>query len=176
MRRRLSIFSQRFRRDEHGSALVEMTLIAPLMIALSAGVFEFGNLIHQKLLIEAGLRDGARYASRCNSQMYSDYGFAAIDCAANAENIALYGNIADTGTVRVPGLTADNITIDIANLVDCENAVDGAGVTQYRSVTPLVCIVRASSTFDYPGVGLLDLLGIGPITLNGVHEERIIRF
>ena len=111
--------------------LIEMTLITPLMLAISAGVFEFGNLIQQKLLVEAGLRDGARYASRCNSQMYTDYGLAAID---------------------------------------------GAGVMQYRSVTPLVCIVRATSSFDYPGVGLLNFLGIGPITLNGVHEERIIRF
>ena len=73
---------ERFRSDDLGAILVEMTLITPLMITLSAGVFEFGNLIHQKLLIEAGLRDGARYGARCNSQMYTDYGFAAIDCAA----------------------------------------------------------------------------------------------
>ena len=176
MLRRLPALFRRFRSEERGSVLIEMTLITPLMLAISAGVFEFGNLIQQKLLVEAGLRDGARYASRCNSQMYTDYGLAAVDCAANAENIALYGNIAGTGTVRVPGLTAANITIDIANPADCVNAVDGAGVTQYRSVTPLVCIVRATSSFDYPGVGLLNFLGIGPITLNGVHEERIIRF
>ena len=58
----------RFRRDERGAVLVEMTLITPLMILLSAGVFEFGNFIHQKLLMEAGLNDAARYAARCNSQ------------------------------------------------------------------------------------------------------------
>ncbi|RVC28410.1 pilus assembly protein, partial [Mesorhizobium sp. M7A.F.Ca.CA.004.04.2.1] len=32
----------RFRRDPSGTALVEMALIAPLMLILSAGVFEFG--------------------------------------------------------------------------------------------------------------------------------------
>ena len=55
--RRLLRHLKRFRREERGAILVEMTLITPLMIVLSAGVFEFGNLIHQKLLIEAGLRD-----------------------------------------------------------------------------------------------------------------------
>lgn len=165
----------RFCGEDRGAILVEMTLITPLMITLSAGVFEFGNLIHQKLLIEAGLRDGARYAARCNSQIYTDYGFAAINCAANAENIALFGNIAGTGTVRVTGWSATNVTIDIANAADCRDAAVG-GVTQYRSVTPRVCIVRATSSFNYAGTGLLAFLGLSPITLNGVHEERLIRF
>lgn len=171
----LSSLVDRFRRDERGAILVEMTLITPLMLSLAAGVFEFGNLVHQKLLIEAGLRDGARYAARCNSQMYTDFGLAPIDCAANAENIALFGNIAGTGTVRVPGWSAADVTIDIANLADCRDAVVG-GVTMYRSLKPQVCIVRATSSFVYQGVALLAYIGLGPITLNGVHEERLIRF
>ena len=171
MRRLLQILSRRFWREERGAILVEMTLITPLMLALSAGVFEFGNLIHKKLLIEAGLRDAARYAARCNSQMYTDYGLA-IDCAANARNIALYGSIV-VGEARVTG--SQEVTIDIANPSDCHDAsVDG--VTQYRSAVPQVCIVRASSSFEYEGVGLLSYLGLSPITLNGVHEERQIRF
>lgn len=175
MRERLQAIIKRFGCEERGAILVEMTLITPLMITLAAGVFEFGNLIHQKFLIEAGLRDGARYAARCNSQMYTDYGLAAINCAANAENIALHGNIAGSGAARVPGWSTANITIDIANIADCRDAVVG-GVAQYRSVTERVCIVRATSTFQYSGVALLGYLGLGPITLNGVHEERFIRF
>lgn len=174
MRRILLMLTDCFWKEERGAILVEMTLITPLMIALSAGVFEFGSLIHQKLLIEAGLRDAARYAARCNSQLYSDYGLA-INCAANAENIALYGNIAGSGTGRVAGWSGTNVTIDIANLADCRDAVVG-GVTQYRSATAKVCIVRAASTFQYDGIGLLAYLGLSPITLNGVHEERYIRF
>ncbi|TIS39851.1 MAG: pilus assembly protein, partial [Mesorhizobium sp.] len=30
----------RFRRDQRGAVLIEMTLVAPLMLMLSAGVFE----------------------------------------------------------------------------------------------------------------------------------------
>lgn len=175
MRQTLLTLANCFRKEERGAILVEMTLITPLMIALSAGVFEFGNLIHQKLLIEAGLRDAARYAARCNSQMYTDYGLAAINCAANAENIAVYGNVAGTGTARVAAWSATNVTVDIGNLADCKDAIAG-GVTQYRSATEKVCIVRAASTFQYNGTALLAYLGLNPITLNGVHEERYIRF
>lgn len=165
----------RFRHDRSGTALVEMALIAPLMVILSAGVFEFGNLIHEKLLMEAGLSDGARFAARCNSQMYTDNGLAAIDCADIATNIAVFGNAAGTGNARVNGWQKADVTVTIAASGSCHDAVV-AGVTQYRSTTAQVCIVRAAGTLDYSDVGMLSLLSIGPITLNGFHEERLIRF
>ncbi|WP_246674631.1 TadE/TadG family type IV pilus assembly protein [Mesorhizobium sp. B4-1-3] len=163
----------RFRRDQRGAVLVEMTLVAPLMLILSAGVFEFGNLIHDKLLMEAGLDDGARFAARCNSQLYTDAGLTAINCANIAANIAVFGNPAGTGSARVAGWQTANVTVTIGT--NCQDAVVG-GVTQYRSVTPQVCIVRAAGTYPYSGVGMLSLIGVGPITLSGLHEERLIRF
>ncbi|WP_245446084.1 TadE/TadG family type IV pilus assembly protein [Mesorhizobium kowhaii] len=166
----------RFRRDHRGTTLVETALILPLMVPLSAGVFEFGNLIHDKLLMEAGLTDGARFAARCNSQMYTDNGLAAIDCANIATNIAVYGNAAGTGTARVKDWLKANVTVTIAAPARCRDAVNGAGVTEYRSTTAQVCIVRVEGTYPYAGIGMLSLLGIGPITLNGFHEERLIRF
>lgn len=54
----LSRYLGRFRHDQRGAVMVEMTLITPLMLVLSAGVFEFGNLIHDKLLMEATVTDG----------------------------------------------------------------------------------------------------------------------
>lgn len=151
-----------------------MALIAPLMLVLSAGVFEFGNLIHEKLLMEAGLSDGARFAARCNSQLYTNAGLT-IDCANIATNIAVFGNAAGTGNARVNGWQKADVTVTIAASGSCHDAVV-AGVTQYRSTTAQVCIVRAAGTLDYSDVGMLSLLSIGPITLNGFHEERLIRF
>jgi len=175
----------KFGRDQQGSVLVEMTLVAPLMLLLSAGVFEFGNLIHDKLLVEAGLTDAARFAARCNSQLYTDYaaaGFSAIDCADMATNIAVYGTASVTvvsgkvtNTPRVSGWQKADVTVTIGASGSCHPAVV-AGVTQYRSVTPQVCIVNATGTYPYSGVGMLALLNIGPITLNDFHEERLIRF
>ena len=171
----LSRYLDRFRRDQRGAVLVEMTLITPLMLFLSAGVFEFGNLIHDKLLMEAGLDDGARFAARCNSQMYTDAGLTAINCADIAANIAVFGNATGTGSARIAGWQKANVTVTIGASGSCHDAVV-AGVTQYRSTTAQVCIVRAAGTFAYSGAGMLSLLSIGPITLSGFHEERLIRF
>ncbi|TJW39504.1 MAG: pilus assembly protein [Mesorhizobium sp.] len=170
----------RFRRDRRGAVLIEMTLITPLMLILSAGVFEFGNLIHDKLLMEAGLSDASRFAARCNSQLYTQAGLAAINCADIAANIAVFGNAAGSGTARVSGWqksggTSNNATVTIAAPASCHDAVQ-AGVTQYRSTTAQVCIVRAAGNYPYTGVGMLALIGVGPITLSGFHEERLIRF
>ncbi|ADV11596.1 TadE/TadG family type IV pilus assembly protein [Mesorhizobium ciceri] len=168
----------RFQRDGRGTALVEMALIAPLMLMLSAGVFEFGNLIHDKLLMEAGLTDGARFAARCNSKLYTDAGLAAIDCAGVATNIAVFGKTAVgvSGVPDVPRIsgwrTAD-VTVTMNNT--CQEAVV-AGVTKYRSTTAQVCVVRAVGTYPYTGIGMLSIIGIGPIILGGLHEERLIRF
>ncbi|RWO02895.1 MAG: pilus assembly protein [Mesorhizobium sp.] len=167
----------RFRRDSRGAVLVEMTLITPLMLVLSAGVFEFGNMIHNKLLMEAGLSDAARFAARCNSQLYTQAGLAAINCADIATNIAVFGKAAATVTdvPRVSGWQTSDVTVTIAAPASCHPAVV-AGVTQYRSTTAQVCIVRADGNYSYTGVGMLSFIGIGPITLTGSHEERLIRF
>ncbi|CAN7252406.1 pilus assembly protein [Aminobacter aminovorans] len=165
----------RFRREERGTALVEMALVAPLMVVLSAGVFEFGNMIHQKMLMQAGVNDAARFAARCNSQMYTDFGFPAVNCADIAANIAVYGNPAGSGSPRVAGWAKTDVIVDIANVADCHDAVV-SGVTQYRSVTPQVCIVRVTNSKVYSDIGMLSVIGIGPMTLTGTREERLIRF
>src|SRR5688572_16566479 len=75
--------ARRFRREERGAALVETTLLMPFLLFTCAGVFEFGNLFYQKLLIEAGVRDAARYVARCTTT------FPCSDTIA--ANIAVYG-------------------------------------------------------------------------------------
>ncbi|MEI9422769.1 pilus assembly protein [Mesorhizobium sp. Cs1299R1N1] len=173
----LSRYLGRFRHDQRGAVIVEMTLITPLMLILSAGVFEFGNLIHDKLLMEAGLTDGARFAARCNSQMYTDAGLAAIDCATMAANIAVFGNPTGTGSARVSGWQTSGATSYATVTMNnaCKDTVVG-GVTQYRSTTAQVCTVRAVGSYPYAGVGMLSFIGIGPLTIHGSHDERLIRF
>ncbi|TIQ38111.1 MAG: pilus assembly protein [Mesorhizobium sp.] len=179
MRNPLSRTLSHFRRDERGTVLVELAIVAPLMLLLSAGVFEFGNLIHDKLLMEAGLEDGARFAARCNSQIYTDAGLT-IDCANVARNIAIFGNVAGTPPARVRDWRISDVTINIADPATCRNAIDpGTGTVLYLSTTSQVCIVTASTTYPYSSrdsVGLLSLLNITSMTLSASHQERLIRF
>lgn len=180
MLRMLSRILNRFRSDQRGTVIVEMSLVAPLMLLLSAGVFEFGNLIHDKLLMEAGLSDGARFAARCNSQLYTDAGLAAIDCADLAKKIAVFGNVAGTPPARIKDWTTSDVTISIADPTTCKNAVDpGTGTVLYLSTTSQVCIVTASGTYAYSSldsIGLLSLVNITTVTLGASHQERLIRF
>lgn len=168
--RELSATVKQFRHEEHGSVLVEMTLITPLMIALSAGVFEFGNLIHQKLLIESGLRDAARYAARCNPDFYTPSG---TTCEQIAANIASTGTWDGTGGARVAGWGSADVTVDRGYLT-IPITVDADGNQNYRSATANVRTVRVSTSFEYDGTSLLLYLGLSPIILTGAHEERVI--
>ncbi|TGV76193.1 pilus assembly protein [Mesorhizobium sp. M00.F.Ca.ET.149.01.1.1] len=176
----LSRTLRRFRTDQRGTVLIEMAIVSPLMLFLSAGVFEFGNLIHDKLLMEAGLIDGARFAARCNSQLYTDAGLAAIDCADLAKNITVFGNVAGTGAARLVSWQKADVTISIADPTTCKNAVDpNTGTVLYLSTTSQVCIVTASGTYAYgtlDSAGLLSLLSITGVTLGASHQERLIRF
>ena len=51
-------------RDEDGSALVEATIVMPLLITLFLGVFEFSWFFYNQQLVVSGLRDAARYMTR----------------------------------------------------------------------------------------------------------------
>ncbi|MER8411581.1 TadE/TadG family type IV pilus assembly protein [Mesorhizobium sp. M1342] len=167
-----SIF-RRFGREERGAVLVEMTLITPLMISLSAGVFEFGNLLHQKLLIEAGLNDGARYAARCNQTFNT-----ALNCVTYAQNIASTGSYNCSGDCnvasRVTGWLPAAITVDLNHLVIPVTVDPNTGLANYHSTTTSVRAVRLETSFTYTGASLLSVLGLGPITFSAAHEERYI--
>ncbi|WP_265517349.1 TadE/TadG family type IV pilus assembly protein [Nitratireductor luteus] len=168
MQRALHALLKKFRGDERGQVLIEMTLITPLMIALSAGVFEFSNVIYRKLLIEAGLRDAARYYARCNEPLFTEAGLA-INCGTNAANIALYGTIT-AGTLRLSDWSGPVI---IATYTTANNVDPGTGLQDYRSSGD-VDTVRLTTSYNYAGTSLLSYLGIGPITLTASHEERVV--
>lgn len=163
----LSSICRKFRSEERGAVLVEMTIITPLMISLSAGVFEFGNLIHKKLLIEAGLDDAARYVARCTDA------FVGIDCVATARDIAAFGVVGGT-TPRVAGWAASDVVI---NFFDTPNVVDaGTGLQDYRGTSANVRTVQVTTSFTYTGASLLAYLDMSPIVLSGSHQERFIGF
>jgi Flp pilus assembly protein TadG len=157
---------RKFGREERGAVLVEMTLVTPLMIVLSAGVFEFGNLIHEKLLIEAGLRDAARYAARCTDAV------TGVNCQANARNIAAFGSVTGS-TERVSGW--DDSAVTISTSTTANNVDPNTGHGQYRGTGPIVT-VRAETSVPYTPVGLLAVIGIDGIMLNAAHEERFIGY
>jgi Flp pilus assembly protein TadG len=165
---RLVSVIRRFRREERGTALTETAIMMPFLLILSAGVFEFGNVIYQKLLIEAGLRDGARYLARCDVT----FNTSIPSCEDFARNIAACGGTeaCTTTSSRVSGWGPGHIVIEY-HVTD--NPLDADGLPAYRG-DATIRTVELRTTFNYTGTALLNFIGVPGINLGAAHQERYI--
>ena len=153
---------RRFHGDERGAALVEVAITAPLVLLLSAGVFEFSNILNTRLLLEAGVEDAARYMARCSSDWDT--------CKGRAQNLAANGAVVG-GSARVAEWLP--ATVDITPTSTPATDVS-TGTQLYLSNTSMVVVVDVSTSYSYPDVGFLSYLGFGALTLSVSHQERVI--
>ncbi|MDX8509840.1 TadE/TadG family type IV pilus assembly protein [Mesorhizobium captivum] len=152
---------RQFRREEGGAALVEIALVVPFVLLLSAGVFEFSNILNTRLLLEAGVEDAARYMARCSSDWDT--------CSGLAKNLAVNGAVTG-GSARVTGWTTTEVTVSKSSTA----AVDAATGTQlYLSNKSTVDVVQVGTSYPYPDVGFWSYLGFGDINLSASHQERV---
>lgn len=152
--------------DEKGTAILEMAVLAPFLLLLALGVFEFSKYFYDRHLIVTGLHDAARYLSRVENTGST----TELD---RAKELAVYGRIG--GTVRrVPWWGVGSVTINAAQR-SIANAIDPiTGVSPYRGPNPIP-IIRVSTTVNHPGLGFLSFIGIStPLSINVFHEERYI--
>ena len=153
---------RRFQGDESGAALVEVAITVPLVLLLSAGVFEFSNILNTRLLLAAGVEDAARYMARCSSDWDT--------CKGRAQNLAAKGAVVG-GSARV----ADWLPATVDITPTSTPATDVSTGTQlYLSNTSMVVVVDVSTAYSYPDVGFLSYLGFGALTLSVSHQERVI--
>ena len=92
----------RFRRDERGLQLVEVTIVLPILLMLFAATAEFGRYFYEYTTLAKATRVGSRYLSTAPTQATED---------TIAKNIVVYGNPNGTGTAVMPGLTTTNVQI-----------------------------------------------------------------
>ncbi|OBQ62608.1 TadE/TadG family type IV pilus assembly protein [Mesorhizobium erdmanii] len=160
---KLKQFLQRFHHDEQGAALVEIAIVTPFVLLLSAGVFEFSNIFNTRLLLAAGVEDAARYMARCSSDWNT--------CSGLAKNLAVNGAVTG-GSARVTGWTTGQVTI---TPVVSTPAIDTAtGTELYLSSTTNVVVVEVSTSYPYPTLGLWSYLGFANLTLTVLHQERVL--
>jgi hypothetical protein len=149
------------RKDERGASLVEMTLVTPLVLALAAGMAEFGTVMYQHQLIETGVRDAARFLSR------------RPDPSADAvlgQRLAATGVVTTGGVNRVSWWNVGDVSVSVVNIANPLVS----GERTYRGPDP-IRVVRVSTTATYPGVGLLRALAITTgLTVRFTHEERVV--
>jgi Flp pilus assembly protein TadG len=92
----------RFRKDERGLQLVEVTIVLPILLMLFAGTAEFGRYFYEYTTLAKAARVGSRYLSTAPTEATED---------TIAKNIVVYGNTTGTGTAIMPGLTTSNVKI-----------------------------------------------------------------
>lgn len=151
------------RAGERGAALVEMSIVVPLIAVLGLGVMEFANYFFNYQLVSNGVRDAARFAA---SLPY--------DPADKTRNDAAIKSLAVTGatsggTQRVAWWTEGNVTVAWGSVT---NAALSGGAQSYR-YNGDVPVVTVSTSVAYPSLGFLGFLGIGSIAMQASHKERV---
>jgi Flp pilus assembly protein TadG len=146
-------------RNREGSALVEATVVVPVLFTLTFGVYEFSWVFYNQQLVSSGIRDAVRYASKaaspCDGTITTD-----------VQNLATTGTIDGTGAARVMGWSAGSVT------VGCVNIDNTAGT--YRGGNSIT-IVTVSTSFTDSSLGFFPYLGLMAPTISVSHSERAIQ-
>jgi Flp pilus assembly protein TadG len=153
--------------DTKGVAFLEFTILFPLLLTLSLGVFEFGHALKNRHTIDKAVRDAARYLARVPATCTSaGTGNGSIDSAYinNGRNLALNGQI--SGGSPVLNYWTDPTTIAVN--VDC---VDKTSVTPAYRGADFMPIIRVTATVPYSDLGFLTILGLGGFTFTVDHNQ-----
>jgi Flp pilus assembly protein TadG len=147
-----------------GSALIEATVLLPVLLALFGGAYEFGFLLYREQLVTTGIRDAARYlALSCDPT-------SAVS-QTEAKNLAVSGS-ADGGAPRVTGWDTTSVSVAVDFLYDASHNYQTATSSCLPNIGSAIPIITVSTRFADPSLGFLGLLGLKVRVINVSHEER----
>ncbi len=93
---------ERFFRREHGTQLVELALVLPILLLFFAATAEFGRFFYTYTTLAKATRAGARH-------LVAEPVSSAED--TRAQNLVVYGNSEGTGSPVISGLSPQNVKI-----------------------------------------------------------------
>jgi len=101
-------------RRQRGIAMIEFTIVLPLILFVMLAVTELGFAFMQYNTLTHAVRDGARYVA--GQALLGQSQVVHIDAGllGGARNLVVYGTINGSGTPILPGLTAGDITVSDA--------------------------------------------------------------
>jgi Flp pilus assembly protein TadG len=156
-------------RDTEGSALLEATILTPVLLVLFLGAFEFSWYFNRQQMVEVGVRDAARYLGVASPNPCND-----PTLLARAQNLATTGIVGSGGTPRVPTWSTDEVSISCT-------PIDNSASTYYCPATLGTChSVTMQTSFPNPsildsGQSFVSFLGITTPNLAFSHTERANR-
>jgi Flp pilus assembly protein TadG len=154
----------RLARCSRGTAAIEGVIVLPVAISLMAGGVEFGRIYNTASTADKSMRSAARYLARipCTTSAAGICSASTAICGwglTNAQNLAVYGNIAGQGNALITGWTTAKVTLQQPS--NC-NALPNPVIIQLKADVPFTAIVLSA-------VGLSNSM-----TLHVQHEERWI--
>lgn len=160
------------RDDCDGSALVEATIVTPLLVSLFLGVFEFSWYFYNQQLVVAGLRDAARYMTRIELTNGNSNPCAQKDqngdlYTAEAANIATTAQPAAGGAARVTGWKAADVTISCLPSAALDNG-------RYADGSASMTIIDVATSFADPSLGVFSDLGLKAPLQSFSHQEQFL--
>jgi Flp pilus assembly protein TadG len=100
------------RRRQSGLAMVEFAISVPVLLLLMFGTFEFGHFLIQYSVLNDAVRNASRYVAGKALGTTAGTLVTGADWDAlvtKGKNLAVYGNIAGTGSPVLPSLNDTNI-------------------------------------------------------------------
>jgi Flp pilus assembly protein TadG len=152
-------------RSRTGAAMIEFTLVLPMLAFLSLSVAEFGRALHHNHVINKGVRDGARFLARVPVTCPPSAVTGSIDDpndVTRARNLAMNGYVA--GGMPILSYWTDPLTVSVD--VGCVDNTTGT----FRGGAGLP-VITVSVSLPYQDLGVLGIFGFGPITFTANHEQ-----
>jgi len=144
---------------KRGAALVEFSLMAPMLIFLMCGLAEFACVMRQYHIMEKGVRDAGRYLARVPMTGCTLNGAA----VTQAQNLALTGRTG-SGSLLLPTWSDPN-TVSVT-VAQCFN--NSGGVYRGRDNMP---VIEVTADAPYADLGLLSVIGVGDLDLEVTHQQ-----
>lgn len=156
------------------AALVEFTLVFPLLLVFLAGLSEFGLAMHQQHIVQKAVRDAARYAARTNYALKSCPLSTQPEWAAmvtNATTVALRGNLAAGAPLLIPTWNGSR-GIDVQVTVTCFNPASVTpNIFSTAGAGTNIPVISVSASAPFAGIGLLQVLGLSAFEIRAAHSE-----
>jgi len=134
----------RLHHQERGNALIEFALAVGILVAVMAGVFQYGYTFYVYNQLQTSIRAATRYGA---TRTYTARSTSCIDAVVDSvQNVAVYGSpvMDDATTPIVRGLTKQQIAVDYHP--------DAKGVPAYLTVNVSNFTVDAIfTTFTFNG-------------------------
>lgn len=158
----------RFLARRDGAALVEFSLMLPMLMVLAAGVTEMGLAMHQQHVVTKSVRDAARFAARqfvaapsCPLSTVGEW----TTIQSETQQVALRGSLSGSAPLLLSNWSlASSVTVtDACAAAGTLVSPAGAGAN--------IPVITVSADVPYAGVGFLTLIGMNAFTIRASHSE-----